>query len=134
MQKFLFVFFPGILFCFSAIAQVALPDLSTSDWDAGKILTFVVTNWKTLGPVGIGACFVFLFVQIVKTPAFEGLFNGLHPALKRLLLFVFGSLYAVLYAVFGGATWGHAAMVALVSTGTAVAFWEVISPFFKKRT
>lgn len=126
MRKLLSVLFLSFL-SFCAFAQ-AVPDAEVS-----KELLNLLLNFKTLGPLGIGASVIVILTQLLKGDFFGNIFKGLNSNVKRLIITVLGQVYGLIFMVQSGSSWGNAAIIGLLSSGGAVAIWEAIKPLVEKK-
>lgn len=97
---------------FSAFAQGAVPD-----GDPLQMLLNLVTNFKTLGPLGAGILFVTILTQVLKKyfPNFE---------YYRLAVTALAVIYSVLVSLTQGLSFVNALVMALITGGGAVALYE----------
>lgn len=112
-------------------AQSGLPASIPEGGDLSSLISLFM-NYKTLGPVGIGAAAVLALIQLFKSDLFGSFFKNLSPAVKRLVITVLGQVYGILYLIVSGKSVGDAILTGLIASGGAVLIWEVVSPFFKK--
>lgn len=120
----------ALVFGAQAFAQVLQP---VPEGDAFASLMALIANAKTMGGVAIGAAVVAIIAQLLKSPFVGGFFEKLDPKIKRLVVFVLGQLYGVLFMISQGVGAVQALLVAVFSSGGAVALYELIKPFFEKK-
>lgn len=125
------VFFLSMLSIMSVFAQSGLPSSIPEGGDLSSLISLFM-NYKTLGPVGIGAAAVLALIQLFKSNLFGSFFKNLSPAVKRLVITVLGQVYGILYSIASGKTVGDAILTGLIVSGGAVLIWEAVSPLFKK--
>lgn len=127
MRFLLFIFSLFLLLTLPVFAQT-IPD----NIDLGKVLLDLISNWKSLGPVGIGMSFVLIAVALVKNPILTSTFPKFFKSLAvRFAVIVLGQVYAILYLVQSGSSWGQAAIIGLVASNGAQLLYENLKPIIE---
>lgn len=93
----------------------------------------LVKNYKGLKGIGLAAAIISIVFQLLKTALFGGLMDKAGPFLRRAVLTGMGLITAIVMAVAGGMSWIEALIAGLLSSGGAVALYEALKPFFKKK-
>lgn len=112
--------------------EASLEAPTPADGDPIATISDLIKNWKKMSPVAIGAAIILILVQLLKHNIFGQFFHNIE--FKRSLITVLGVLYGVVYLVSVGTDWITALVVGLLSSGGAVAIYEAIKPFLKKKT
>jgi len=99
--------------------------------DPAQAIVDLVTNWKEMSPLAIGASIILLLIQLLKSSLFGGFFK--HLEWKRFFITFLGVLYGVVYMVSTGSPWINAIVVGVISTGGAVAIYEALKPILEKK-
>ena len=79
------------------------------------------------------AAIINIIVLILKSNWCHGWFGKRSALVKRILIIVLGQVFAILTAIIGGTSWTDAIISGLISSGGAMAIWEVIKPIFVKK-
>ncbi len=95
------------------------PSLALPEADLGKILLQLLTNWKTLGPLGIGMLVVLALTQLLKLVKLPSAWN-------RLTVTVLSVAYSVLLGLSQNMSLGAILVATLLTAGGAVALYEAI--------
>jgi len=114
------------LVSFGAFAQ-NLPE----EINAGKVLMNLVSNYKTMGALGLGMSMIMLIVWLLKSELFNHLFGALKPGIKRFIILLLGQAYALLFMLANGMKLSEAVVVGLFTSGGAVSLYEAAKPLFK---
>lgn len=109
--------------------SVELP--APAEGDPTLTLIKLVTEWKAMSPVAIGAMVILLLIQLLKSSFFGGFFKSLEW--KRFFITFLGIAYGVVYLISSGTPWLHALVVGLLSSGGAVAIYQALKPILDKK-
>ena len=126
-MKLLLVLFLS-LFTLAAFGQVVPETIN-----AGQLLLELVTDYKTMGPLGMGMTAVLLTVWLLKTKFLGSIFKALSSPVKRVVVVVLGQVYGLLYMVQSGMGWGEAAISGIFMAGGAMAIYEAIKPLLPSK-
>ena len=92
------------------------------------LVKFGVENWKSLGGLGICSLILLFLISLLKSKFGMGLFKKLDPLVKRLVVTLLGQGVGIVGAMYGGAEWKIALVAGLLTSGGAVAIYEVTKP------
>lgn len=101
--------------------------------EVAKAAVDLFKDYKGMGKLGLAIALLNLFIMFLKTNMMNGWFQKRKPATQRLLLVVFGQALGILLAMEGGLSPWSAVLGGLLTSGGAVAIYEVAKPFFKKQ-
>jgi len=115
-----------------AFAQATVGPAETPD--LGALILNLVTNYKTLGPIGIAMVSVNIVVAALKSDILGSVFKGFDPLLKGLIITALGQVAAILayYINTPGASVVGSIVFGLVTSGGAVAIYEAYNLFKKQ--
>lgn len=108
---------------------VAQPGLE----EIGNAIIEIVKNWESLGTLGIMIAIINVLIMLLKSKYCKGWFDEQSQLVKRALIVILGQVVAILAMVLSGSSWIPAILAGLVSSGGAIAIYEVVKPFFKKQ-
>lgn len=94
--------------------------------DAVQLLLKLLTQWNSLSPLAIGAILIVIAVQALK--ALLGDFK-----FKRVVIVALGIVYAIIQSRIQGLDLSSSIVMALFSSGGAVALFEAIKPLIKAK-
>ncbi len=119
-RAFLFLVVACPVVLFAVDVPIVVPDA-----DPFQLLLQLVTNFKAMGPLAIGAAIITLLVQVLKK------FVGDFPY-KRAVVASLGVVYGVVLAMLQGLGVLEALVTALFVSGGAVAIYEGLKPVMAK--
>lgn len=131
MRKLFYVFFT--LLCLMLICPLFASETQDPIITIFNSLVELIRNPKGLGVLGCISLSITIIISITKLDFMGNLFQKLNPYIQRALVVVLGQISGILIAVIGGVVWYEAIIAGLLSSGGAIAIYEVIKPFFKKK-
>jgi hypothetical protein len=101
--------------------------------DIFQPLMKLVTEWKTLGTMGIMMVLINLLIAILKSSWASGWFGKQSRKIRTAVIILAGQVQGILLLMTSGMTWGEAIVSGLFASGAAVTTWQlVMKPFFTK--
>lgn len=94
--------------------------------DAFQSLLALILNWNSLAPLAIGSGLIVILVQAMKQFVGDGFIY------KRTLVVFLGVVYSVLLSMQQGLGLVESLVVALITSGGAVAIYEALKPLLGK--
>lgn len=93
----------------------------------------LVKNFKGLTSIGVFSAILVIIIQFLKTDVAGNFLKKLTPTMKRIIITVLGQVSGILIAVVGGMGWVDAIIAGLLTSGGAIAIFEVFKPLFEKK-
>lgn len=122
-----FLVLPQLLFAQS------LPSDINGSVDIAKLVGEIISNPAARTAAFLGCFFVLLIVQALKSPVFASFFKNIPPKVQLLVITILGQVYAfVLHVSVIKDQDVSVAIMGFISTGGAVAIFNVIKMFFEK--
>lgn len=94
----------------------------------------LVQNGKSMGKLALAVAMVNLLIMLMKTSMMGNLFTKLNPIVKRLVILALGQAAGILMAMEAGTGPLAAVIGGLLSSGGAVAIFEMAQPLWAKAT
>jgi hypothetical protein len=96
--------------------------------DVATAALALVKDRSSLGQLGLAMAIINLIAMLLKTSYVGGWFSTAHPIAKRAVLIGLGQVAGILLAIEGGMGVTAAIFTGLISSGGAVALFEVCKP------
>ena len=136
----LVAFMIAAVFVNSAMAQAVAQVQAQPNVDVAGLLLNLVTNFKTMGPLGISMVLINLVIALLKSDALSNVFKKVDPLLKLLILVILGQIAGIINymttEVAAGKSTAQAVLSSviygLITTGGAMAIYESYNQFKKQ--
>lgn len=118
----------------SMISITAFGQMIPSEPSIGPMLTELFTNWSGLGSVGIAMIIIVIVVQVLKWSVLDRLLDKQSKYVKigkKILVYVLGMVYSVLFLVKSG-TPAFQAIIGLLTGGGAIVLYNIAKPLWEK--
>ena len=138
--RLFFVVFLGFLACLGFTQEVAeYLVLDESPLPVGTLIeaiTELIKNWKGLQGIGTASAIVSLLTVFLKTEPLFSILNRMGasgPWVRRLAVLLFSQISGALISIGAGGSVWDSILTGLIVQGGAVAIYEHLKPFFKKK-
>ena len=138
--RLIFVLFLGFLACLGVAQEVGeyliLDETPLPVGTLIEAITELIKNWKGLQGIGTASAIVSLLTLSLKTEPLFSILNRMGasgPWIRRLAVLVFSQISGALIAIGAGGSVWESILTGLIVQGGAVAIYEHLKPFFKKK-
>ena len=102
--------------------------------DVAQAVVELVNNWQGLGAVGIAGSLIMILIMLFRTTIISGLFKSDSARFgKRVAVILLGGTAGMLGFVGMGIGWAAAAAAGYISSGVAIAIFELVKAFISKK-
>ena len=112
--------------------NIIQPDTPVEYQDIFAIISHLARNWKSLGKLGILSFILMIIIAFLKTPLGLGIFYKIGDKWRMLLIVCLGQVAGIILMVTGGIGWGASIIAGLLTSGGALAIWQVIKVCVRK--